>query len=92
MRANTTACPASLMLLAELLVKPGRPPRSMTLPPLHSVAQSASDHFSDRLDLYMHPAVYGVDLLAATAIRLANAAMSPLSSGSLMSAKALFAH
>jgi hypothetical protein len=33
-----TICPASLMLLAKLLVKPGSPPRLMMLPPLHSVA------------------------------------------------------
>jgi hypothetical protein len=35
-----TACPAALMPRAALLVEPGRPPRLMTLPPLHSVAIS----------------------------------------------------
>jgi hypothetical protein len=35
-----TACPAALMPRAALLVEPGRPPRLMTLPPLHSVAVS----------------------------------------------------
>lgn len=35
-----TTCPVSLMPRASLSVDPGRPPRSMTRPSLHSVANS----------------------------------------------------
>ena len=37
----------------------------------------------------MHPALYGVDLLAATTTRLVNAATSPYSPSSLISVSAL---
>ncbi len=38
MYSNPTTCPASLMALASLYMLPGRPPRWITDPLLHSVA------------------------------------------------------
>ena len=57
MPLNPTACPASLMPRASPDEEPGRPPRSMTLPPLHSVGcMTPPDSQRHQLDWVPPPA------------------------------------
>jgi hypothetical protein len=63
---NPTACPASLMLKAALSVD--RPPRLMTLPPLHSVACSVEEPMPKKKSLCAQRKFHRDRVLAAAVL------------------------